>query len=183
MSIGSRIKTMRCEKGMTLRNLAERVGFSPAFLSRVENDKTSITLRDLRKVALALGVPAVVLLEDELCSPVMLVRATQRKVLVHHVNKSKNPVTQEFLLWGTHFRMEPAIIKLPPHTSSGEPSSHPGDEFTFVLEGRVVFHYGDSDYELAKGDTIGYLASISHSWENKSEEDTAVLVATSPATY
>ena len=45
--VGSRIKALRKEKNMTLKNIADATGFSISFLSQLERGKSSATLESL----------------------------------------------------------------------------------------------------------------------------------------
>ena len=54
--IGVRLKEIRKEKKMTLKDLAEGAGVSISFLSQVERGKSSVTLESLRKISEVLGV-------------------------------------------------------------------------------------------------------------------------------
>jgi len=56
--------------------------------------------------------------------------------------------------------MEPFIVDIIPGESKQLPkSSHEGEEFIFVMEGKITVAYGTDIFELAKGDSI-YLDSI-----------------------
>jgi lambda repressor-like predicted transcriptional regulator len=52
--IGSRIRELRKEKGISLRNLAKVIGVSASFLSEVENNKKKTN--KIEAIALVLGV-------------------------------------------------------------------------------------------------------------------------------
>ena len=57
-SVGERIKTLRLERGYTLRALAQRSGISQGTLSMIENgtrDGENLTARTIRRLAKALG--------------------------------------------------------------------------------------------------------------------------------
>jgi transcriptional regulator with XRE-family HTH domain len=58
-----RVKEICREKGITLKQLAERMGVPPESLSRAISDKGNPTLSTMRNIAEALGVPIVNLLE------------------------------------------------------------------------------------------------------------------------
>ena len=56
--------------------------------------------------------------------------------------------------------MEPFIVDIVPDEKNKQSkSSHEGEEFIYVLEGKVTVHYGNDIIELEKGDSI-YLDSI-----------------------
>lgn len=54
---GQRVRALREQRGLTLRELARRAGVSSAYLSRLEDDYTNPKLAELRLVASALEVP------------------------------------------------------------------------------------------------------------------------------
>jgi transcriptional regulator with XRE-family HTH domain len=53
----SRITKLREERGLTLEQLAESVGISTSYLWRLENEKRNLSLKNVAKIANALGVP------------------------------------------------------------------------------------------------------------------------------
>ena len=55
--VGDRIRRRRLDQGMTLRGLAERIGMTAGYLSRVENQRVTPSLDALQAIATALGVP------------------------------------------------------------------------------------------------------------------------------
>ena len=55
--VGDRIRRRRLDRGLTLRALAERIGMTAGYLSRVENQRVTPSLDALQAIATALGVP------------------------------------------------------------------------------------------------------------------------------
>ena len=54
--VAERIKEIRLNKGMTQRQLADRLGWTPSAVSKVENDTYEISLDSAKKIARALEV-------------------------------------------------------------------------------------------------------------------------------
>lgn len=61
--VGSRVRTRRHELGLTARELAERSGLSPRFVSQLEGGQANIAIGRLASVALALEVSVSSLVE------------------------------------------------------------------------------------------------------------------------
>jgi DNA-binding NtrC family response regulator len=55
--VGARIRSIRQERTMTLRQLAKRTVVSVSLLSQIELGKSSASISTMRKIAAALGVP------------------------------------------------------------------------------------------------------------------------------
>ena len=65
MNIGFRLKELRRLRGISLRNLAKKVGVSASFISQVEQNKCQPSLDTLGKISEALEVTTGYLLEAE----------------------------------------------------------------------------------------------------------------------
>lgn len=53
----NRIREVRDQRGLTLEQLAEKAGFSESYLSRMESGGRNVSLKNLARIAAALGVP------------------------------------------------------------------------------------------------------------------------------
>ncbi|MGO3327475.1 TetR family transcriptional regulator [Gordonia sp. (in: high G+C Gram-positive bacteria)] len=65
-SVGSRLRGARLSRGLKVRDLAERIGVSPATISQLENDRAHLTVVRLEEVARELAIPAARILAGEL---------------------------------------------------------------------------------------------------------------------
>jgi transcriptional regulator with XRE-family HTH domain len=73
--VGERIRRRRQELGLTLRELAERIGMTAGYLSRVENQQVTPSLDALQAIAVALRVPMFHFLDSSPNEPVVRARA------------------------------------------------------------------------------------------------------------
>lgn len=62
-------------------------------------------------------------------------------------------------------------------------SSHPGEEFYYVLKGAVLFKVDGQEYFLREGETIHYPSEVPHSWENPLNEESIVLSVLTPVIF
>lgn len=65
MNVGARVREARFLRGISLRNLAKKVGVSASFISQVEQDKCQPSLDTLQRIAESLGVTVGYLLESQ----------------------------------------------------------------------------------------------------------------------
>ena len=103
-------------------------------------------------------------------------RGGRRPVARFGVIDGKSPL-RYFLLGEENSRaLEPFLITLKPGTLREEgPSEHSGEEFLFVLEGKVAITLLDHEEILEVGDSIHYQATLPHRVACAGEEPATVL--------
>ncbi|MBC8233970.1 helix-turn-helix transcriptional regulator [bacterium] len=58
VKLGKTIKSLRIETGLKQKELAEKIGISPNYLSLIENDKREPSISLIEKIAEVLNIPA-----------------------------------------------------------------------------------------------------------------------------
>lgn len=176
--LGARLRALRLERGLTLRELAMRLGKSESYLSKLENGKLNPSLASLKGIADALGKPLVHFFADQIMpSDTVLLDGQRRRLIVspsleYDILSAPNP---EIAL----FRMT-----LKKGGSSGAAAyAHPGIESGLVLKGRVKIVVGDAEYILKAGDSITYRSDQPHRFENVGDEEAVGIWAVSPPTF
>jgi quercetin dioxygenase-like cupin family protein len=71
--------------------------------------------------------------------------------------------------------MEPFLVTLKPSETDEERSTHDGQEFIFVLQGRMEVRLGEEIHVLQPGDSIYYDATVPHLVKCHSKETTKIL--------
>ena len=95
ISIGRTLKRFRSEQQLSQKELAERAGLTPSFLSLVENDKRTPSLVVISRLADALSLPEEILLWDAVEIPPDLSEKDRRlcstaKLIVRRYYESTN---------------------------------------------------------------------------------------------
>jgi quercetin dioxygenase-like cupin family protein/DNA-binding XRE family transcriptional regulator len=177
--IGDHIRRLRSKRHVSVRAFAAQTGFSPSFISQLENGQVSPSLGSLQKIAEALGVTlgeffaaAASGAEEDL-----IVRPPDRR----RMDSTWTDAHLEALGSMTRGRrLEPVLAIFGPGGKSGQHvHSHSREEFAFVLRGRVTLTLGDEESELAPGDAVTLPAHAPHRWENRGEETVEVLMISS----
>lgn len=162
-NIGSRIAALRTLKKIEVQDFANRTGLSVDQLERIENGQSIPSLGVLIRVTRALGVRLGTLLDDkEKEGPAIVREREYMKSFSFSTNQNLNREHLSFYSLapnkaGRH--MEPFIVDIFPGEETLPKSSHEGEEFIYVMEGRVTVAYGTDTFLLEKGDSI-YLDSI-----------------------
>jgi transcriptional regulator with XRE-family HTH domain len=178
--VGSKITSIRQIKNISAEELAGRCGFSLPTMEKIEKGETLPSLGHLIKVARALGVRLGTFLDDQdLIGPVIS-RKGEAQVgtgFSTSNNEAGSGLTFHPLAGdksGRHF--EPFIIDIAPSlVSSTHLSAHEGEEFIYVLSGKIEIAYGKEKYQLAQGDSIYYDSIVDHHVHSANGEPAKIL--------
>ncbi|MDP4128078.1 MAG: XRE family transcriptional regulator [Bacillota bacterium] len=175
MSIGIKIKAQRQESNLTIPQLAGITGLSRGFISQVENDKVSVSLDSLQKIASALLVPARNFLTDQSFPPELVTKNARPRI------KIGDEPEIEILSAPFGRQLQILITELPPGYQAGNCAhTHEGEEFITVLTGNVKVTQGNFSSTLESGDSIHWDASCPHLCQNVSDTPAKIIVAVSP---
>jgi transcriptional regulator with XRE-family HTH domain len=165
VKVGEKIKNYRESQGLSLGDLAERTGFSTAYLSQLETHLISPPLGALMKIARSLDIETGKLFGQMGTAPFTIVRKDERV-------PTSRVASKEGVRYGYSYEslapdkinrsMEPFLVTLEPVAKKGMPYSHDGEEFLFVLEGRVEIQLGEHTDILVAGDSIYYDSTLNH---------------------
>jgi transcriptional regulator with XRE-family HTH domain len=155
--IGQRIRRLRRESKMTLLEVATASSLSVGFLSQVERNLTGISISSLVNVAKALQVPLGTLLEHP----------RQAQPDSHEGRRESyqvGPMRQKYERLSTTFdgSMLNAVKVQMMEGYTSEWVAHGGDEFVYVLSGRVRYTVRRKNYELTAGDSLHFDAQHRH---------------------
>ena len=77
--------------------------------------------------------------------------------------------------------MEPHLFRISSGAGSGEAYTHEGEEFLYVLRGRLEIALDDGEcYHLRPGDSFYFESDIPHSWVNPGKHEAWVLWINTP---
>lgn len=176
MSLGTRIRVTRNQKGITLQEIADRTGLSKGFICQLENDKSSPSLHALEKIAGALNVPmAYLFLTPE--EQIHVVRAGERQECQYGPDHLRVQ-----LLSANRRVLKMIVVEFPPNTATGGDShAHDGEECHYVLEGTIRASQGDQQVVLTVGDSFHWNGFLPHRIENLGTSLARVLCVTQAA--
>jgi DNA-binding transcriptional MerR regulator len=175
-SIGPHFRKLRLQRGESLATVAEAVGVSIGFLSNVERSQSGASIGIMRKLAQHYGLNIL-----DLFSPIdgtgPLVRPRDRKSL-----KGGPGVRMELLASGK-ITMEPHLFRVAPGAGSGDYYSHQGEEFLYLVQGRLDIWLGQEEFRLRAGDSFYFASETQHRWSNPGRTETVILWINTPPTF
>ncbi|MCL2889518.1 MAG: cupin domain-containing protein [Eggerthellaceae bacterium] len=162
--VSNRIKALREDMGLTVEDMARATGRSIEEYELQENCEQDLSFTFLFKCAEKLGVDVIELLtgENPHLSGYSLVRASdglsiKRRAGFEYLHKAphfKNKLVEPFLVTAPYLEEEQGA---PIHLSY-----HTGQEFDFILSGRMRFSFEGHVEELGAGDTLLYDSGRGH---------------------
>jgi transcriptional regulator with XRE-family HTH domain len=182
--MGEQLRQARQQRGLTLRELAQRLGVSPSMISQIETGRASPSVSTLYALATELGVSLDDLLFNDRRASVapaaqdgpaapstpagsLLQRADNRKrirlasgVVWERLTAISEPDT-EFLL--VTYEVGGAS------SAQDDFQRHPGHEWGYVLEGRLEVKIGFEEYVLGPGDSVSFDSTTPHRLANSGD--------------
>jgi transcriptional regulator with XRE-family HTH domain len=172
--LGVRIRNVRKERGLTLKELERVSGFSATHISEIERGKTSPTIGALVRISQALGKDTSFFLEEEQLNEIALVRRDDRQPLPPGVAKVRGEYLTPGIPGG---RLNAYMIYLEAGDSKEvvyEP--HAGEEGVLVVAGRVEALIGGRAITMDVGDSVQYPADRAHGFKNLGREEAKLLL-------
>jgi len=157
-SPGDRIRRIREERGLSIRDLSSRTGIDMAALRRIESGEAIPALGQLVRLGRALDMKMGYLISPGIDETMTVVHKNERRP-VSRYGETKSMLcgySYESLAPEKAERfMEPFIVTLVP-TDAEDFSTHAGQEFIYVLKGDVKVQVGDRIDFLKPGDAAYY---------------------------
>jgi transcriptional regulator with XRE-family HTH domain len=177
--VGERIAGLRKKRGLTLEDLDRGTGLTRSYLSKLERGRTSISVDNLRTVAHYLGVEMVYFFERDGRSSAIVTRKGEGAPLVIGGSQA----TGESLVTTTRSTLQATLYQSPPGQGRATGFSHVGEEFVFVIKGRIRYVVGDNEFLLKAGDSIWHLSSEPHRWLNPARTPALSLHVNTPPVW
>ena len=177
--IGRKLRSLRHAAGKTLEQVAGEIGIAASVLSTLERTSQGVSVAVLHNIAEFFGTTVSSLAGEEEADTRAVVRAGEWRTWP----RTTPGVTVQLLADGRN-QMDCHRFVLEPGASSEGAYRHEGEEFVYVLSGRVEFIL-DSDqfYDLGVGDSLYFESKRRHAWTNRHDGETVLLWVNTPPTF
>jgi transcriptional regulator with XRE-family HTH domain len=188
---GARIRALRLGKGLTLAQVSERTGLAISTLSKLEKGSVSLSYDKLMLISKGLAVDMASLVDPKPQVPRGPGPAAGRRVvqragegqLVETRSYRQTYLATELL----NKRMTPIFVEIRARSMKefvaefGGLIRHPGEEFTYVIEGELEFHSElYAPLRLAAGDSIYFDSEMGHAYLKVSDEPCRLVCSCAP---
>lgn len=178
VKIGEKLRRLRMSNSLTQEELASRADLTKGYISQLENDATSPTIGTLEDLLDVLGVS---LSEFFAKSPeLQVVYGEEDRVIAG----DENGLRVELLVPGAQNRtMDPVLVTLQPGEGMDEQPFHEGEEFGFVLAGRVDLTLDGKSYTVRREECFHFPSDRRHQVHNPGKTPAKILWVVSPPTF
>jgi transcriptional regulator with XRE-family HTH domain len=176
LRLGTAIRARRRLLGLTLVDVAAQAGLSHPFLSQLERGLARPSMRSLTSIASTLGTTAQALMA---ASELPVVPEAEPVSIVPNPTEAISPIDSPGGVVRTLVRGERAML---PVEYTGAPSAfdeyyrHDGEEFVYVVRGRIEVDIEGELHAAGTGDSVYYAGGLRHRWRSVSDEKVRLVV-------
>jgi len=167
---GAMLKKLRIQRGWTLKEVSRRTGYPVSTLSKIENDRVSLTYDKLTRISAGLDVDFSSLFgAQEVTAEASAVHG-RRSITRAGEGRSIESKNYFHLYAATELlnkRLIPIIVEIRARSLEefGELVRHSGEEYIYVLEGEVDVHTSAyAPVRLKAGDSIYFDSTMGHAY-------------------
>ncbi|MFH1904025.1 MAG: cupin domain-containing protein [bacterium] len=179
IKIGQKIKRLRVESRLTLQELASRSNLTKGFLSQLERDLTSPSIATLTQI--------LEVLDEDLSS--FFSKVERNKIIYSKrdriaISEGEGVPKVEVLVPGAQNRnMDVVLVDLDVGQATSEDKIHEGEEFGFVMAGKIALHLDKRVMKIFSGQCFYFQSEASHYIENVGKKRAKLLWVSSPPTF
>ncbi|MEM9061188.1 MAG: cupin domain-containing protein [Pseudomonadota bacterium] len=180
-ALGSDLRALRKARGLTLTELALKIGRSVGWLSQIERDLTEPSIADLRKLADALDQPVSLFFgapEVPADERGHVVRADARRSL----GSSEAGLVEQLLSpdLGGSFEIVRSVFA--PGAELAEAATRPTEEAGYIVSGTLDLTIGERTFHLGEGDSFRF-AREPYRWRNPGADPCVAIWVIAPPVY
>lgn len=154
-AIAENVRRLRRQEGLSVGDMAVKVGISKAMLSKIENAQTSCSLSTLARLATAFDVSVTSLFRgSDLERSAVFVKAGEGPAIIREGSREGHEYELLGSLRGEHKRLECLMVTLTEKSVTQPLFQHPGTEFIYMLEGTMDYAHSRSVYRMNPGDAL-----------------------------
>ncbi len=166
------LRDLRLRKGLTVRDLAQRIGRSVGFISQIERGLSQPSVEDLQAISDALGVHSMYFLQQSAAKGhAWLSRPPMRRTLRYANGVTDHVVSpalsNKFIMLET--RLEAGAAFEEHRLLESE------EQAGYVLQGKIILSVDGEEMELQKGDAFQINSATSYRCVNASTQPARVL--------
>ena len=170
-SFGSRVKKLREKEGLSLEDLAGQVGMKPGYLKKLENDEVLPPVAEILTLARTLMVDPSAFMSDE------TTKASPGKRSKAMTTRTSDYAYENLTEDDRDMHLMAFRVIIPPRSAHRKVGyKHEGEEFIYVLSGKLKLTVGKKTSTLGPGENIHFDSGKRHVLSNPGAEPAVLLV-------
>ena len=175
LDVGKRIKELRLRIGMSQKELADKVGLTPSFISQLENNQIAPSLSSFIQICDALGVSLSDPLEKKTGEPYWLIR--KEKIFSRPSYKETGVKGFQIVQNGS---MSGNLMVIEPYAQvKGQVIPSEGQKLVYVLKGDVSVTVDGKGETLRAGDSLFLKKEVLSVVKNEGGDNAEILLLSS----
>lgn len=179
MDIGVKLKNLRIRQNLTQEELAERSELTKGFISQLERNLTSPSVATLKDLLEALGTNLGDFFYEEKKEKIIF----KEEDYFETYNEEFKYLFEWVVPNAQKNQMEPVKITLDPGGQSKEIQPFEGEEFGYVIKGKISLHTDDEEHLLEEGESFYFSSPNVHYLKNNESEQAVVLWISTPPSF
>jgi transcriptional regulator with XRE-family HTH domain len=175
-AFGANLKQRRLQKGWTLEDLAQQSGLSKPFLSRLESGNRQASIAAVLTLSQVFNDSLAAMFETQVAlEPCLIVRKSE--AIPHDAyGLTYVPLSQA----GHRFNLRPIRVTVSPKRIGNEHYRHEGEEWIYVLSGKLTLSLAGEAYDLDEGDAVHFDSRLPHRVFARGKTAAEILLVASP---
>ena len=169
-TFGKKLKKLREAEGMSVEELCGRVNLKPGYLARLERDEVLPPVAEILRLARALAVEPSTFMRDGKSASTRDQRDALEKRTRNYAYQTLTPDAHDKHLMAFLVTIDPESE----HHQVGY--RHEGEEFAYVISGKVVITVDKKKHKLGPGQSFHFDSGKNHQLMNPGKETTRLLV-------
>lgn len=161
--IGMRLRFLREDMEITESEMAAKLGVELETYKAYENGDMDFSFSFIYNAADALGVDVLDLISGS--APTLSMCCMVKKGKGYSVKRAHEYDYKHLAYTFRNKKAEPFLVTITPDGKPPVLHGHDGQEFNYVLSGKMRLYIGDISYELSEGDSVYFDSSVPHAEE------------------
>ena len=177
MELGAKLRDMRQRKNLTQEELADRCELTKGYISQLENDLTSPSIATLVDLLNALGSNLSDFFHEDQDAKIVFTEA-------EYIEKQSEGMLFSWVIPNAQKNMmEPVLVELEAGASTNADFPHEGEEFGYVLEGKIAVVSAGKSHAAKKGESFYFTADKEHYIINKGKGKAKFIWISTPPNF
>ena len=176
--IGKKIRDLRNTNGLTQQELADRTELTKGYISQLERGQVTPSVVTLLDLIECLGT-----------NPSDFFKEAQEERFVFREDDCFEKIDEagNRIKWlvpsAQNNQMEPLLMVVEPRSLLSEEKPHDGEEFGYVISGKILLHLKGNHYEVEQGQSFYYPSDRNHQIENPGDVPAVFLWISTPPSF